>query len=63
MFYRMESDVISAGGIRDQYDSLYWSEFCGEGFEVSTRVPPGEKMRSLLMEECGPASKPALMIV
>ena len=28
----------------------------------STRVPPGEKICSLLRKECGPAPKPSLMV-
>ena len=30
--------------------------------ECSTRVPPGEKICSLLRKECGPAPKPSLMV-
>ena len=37
------------------------SEFCREGFRSLQGSPPGES--GLLMEECGPASKPISMMV
>ena len=61
-FWHVESVTSSPEG--SGINKIYFirSEFCGVGFECSTRVPPGEKYAACWWKECGPASKPASML-